>query len=348
MSRLRKKGQSKKNKTASRSKHMHRPASAGSETEPLALDVRADDMALPSRINMERTFSGLHDLLSGQNITSSDQANDLLDDLVGKSIDDLADPENSDPQHLAQQLAYDAMDAPSNKQASRLAHEALELDPGCVDALTIVADLTRSPKKRLVLYEEAVKTGEERLGVDYFSENKGRFWGILETRPYMRAKRGLVDALVDCRRHVEAMRHLEELLELCPGDNMGVRFDLLSTYLMADQPEQALDLLNRYADEGGPTWYWGAVLIHYLLRDFDAAGRSLEEARKRNPYVEPYLTGTKKIPDEQPEFYRFGEDSEAIICANHLVAPWSLQPVALAWLLFGGRPGDGRYCGVLT
>ena len=32
-----------------------------------------------------------------------------------------------------------------------------------------------------------VETGQRTLGEQFFKENRGHFWGILETRPYMRA-----------------------------------------------------------------------------------------------------------------------------------------------------------------
>jgi tetratricopeptide (TPR) repeat protein len=283
-----------------------------------------------------------------QDFTSLDDARIFMEEAAGKSLDVFDEAENDDPCYLAQQLAYDAMEAPSDREASRLAREALKIDPDCVDALVIVAELTRSPTKRLFLFEEAVKVGEKRLGEDFFAENEGHFWDILETRPYMRAKKGLADELIHARRPLDAMRHLEELLKLCPNDNMGNRFDLLGTYLISDHLDQALELLNRYPEGFSAIWNWSAVLIHYLRRDFDAATEWLARARKQNRYVEPYLSGKKKIPDVQPEFYTVGKESEAIVCASHLAAPWALHPVALAWLIFGGRPGDGRYCGILT
>ena len=56
----------------------------------------------------------------------------------------------------------------------------------------------------------------------------GHFWSIQETRPYMRARFGYVEALlkVKSRSAVEkALEHLLDMLRLCRGDNMGVRED---------------------------------------------------------------------------------------------------------------------------
>src|SRR3989304_1922981 len=44
-----------------------------------------------------------------------------------------------DPRAAAQELAYDALEAPNASEARRLAARALELDPECVDALLLQA-----------------------------------------------------------------------------------------------------------------------------------------------------------------------------------------------------------------
>ena len=57
-------------------------------------------------------------------------------------------------------------------------------------------------------------------------EPEPHFWGWLETRPYMRARYGLLDALrkIKTRDAVQAAHdHVKECLRLCRSDNMGVR-----------------------------------------------------------------------------------------------------------------------------
>ncbi|KAL9625416.1 MAG: hypothetical protein Q9160_000479 [Pyrenula sp. 1 TL-2023] len=59
-----------------------------------------------------------------------------------------------------------------------------------------------------------------------FENSVGDFWGILETRDYMRARYGLVEALmkVETREAAQAaLSHLLDMIRLCRGDNMGVR-----------------------------------------------------------------------------------------------------------------------------
>ena len=47
----------------------------------------------------------------------------------------------------------------------------------------------------LALYRQAVDAGKEALGPDGFTEYAGHFWGFHETRPYMRVRHGLGEAL---------------------------------------------------------------------------------------------------------------------------------------------------------
>ena len=58
-----------------------------------------------------------------------------------------------------------------------------------------------------------------------FENNVGDFWGILETRPYMRARFGVVDALLGTTTKEavqEAHDHVMDMLRLCHSDNLGV------------------------------------------------------------------------------------------------------------------------------
>lgn len=65
-----------------------------------------------------------------------------------------------------------------------------------------------------------------------FETSVGRFWGIFETRDYMRARMELADAIYDIAYQVETVElwekvrfHYQEMLRLSSSDNMGVRFN---------------------------------------------------------------------------------------------------------------------------
>ena len=110
------------------------------------------------------------------------------------------------------------------------------------------------------------------LGAEFFQENKGDFWGILETRSYMRARPMLADFLVDAGRMAEAIRHCETIVQLNPNDNQGVRRTLLAYYLSTDKLEGARRPLQEYAEDDTPVFLWGRMLERVFPRTSTGRG----------------------------------------------------------------------------
>ncbi len=250
-------------------------------------------------------------------------------------------PQNSDPldpamtsQERAQELAWDAMEAPTKARARALSRRALELDPDCVDALVNLAGLdSKTPEQAIERLKEAVAAGERSLGANYFRQNKGDFWGLLETRPYMRARHRLADMLLDAERLDEAIGHLEAMLDLNPNDNQGIREILLGAYLEVSNLDGARRVLTAYAGDCGAVFAWGRVLERLLLQQFTEAEAALATARTGNRFVELYLTGAKKLPRTMPGMYSLGSMEEAQLCLESLSGAWAEHPQALFWLM---------------
>ena len=96
----------------------------------------------------------------------------------------------------AQEIMYDAWEAPTRQRAVALARKALEVSPDCADAYNLLAEETAETLEEAIeLYEKGVEAGERALGKKAFKEDVGYFWGLLETRPYMRARAGLAQCL---------------------------------------------------------------------------------------------------------------------------------------------------------
>src|SRR5690606_19808626 len=107
----------------------------------------------------------------------------------------------------AQDLIYDAWEAPSRQKRLKLAHQALALWPDCADAYVLLAEHAKNLEEALKLYEDAVAAGERALGKRAFGEDAGHFWLIHDTRPYMRARYGLARMLGLVERYDEAIAH---------------------------------------------------------------------------------------------------------------------------------------------
>jgi tetratricopeptide (TPR) repeat protein len=243
---------------------------------------------------------------------------------------------SADGLHNAQELTYEAMEAYQEGDLARvydLLDRALDLDPECVDALVLSADVDCDDVDEMIQkLQAAVAAGERELGPKFFAEFRGDFWGLLETRPYMRARAMLAEALVEDGRLDEAIGHYAAMLELNPNDNQGLRYYLLGLTLETSRLADAQRVLKQYGNEVSAVFTWGRVLERFLSDDLAGAERALKAARKANPHVELYLSGRKRPPRTSPAFYSPGEESEAVMCVEVLGGAWKEHKAAAAWL----------------
>ena len=132
----------------------------------------------------------------------------------------------------AQDLMYQAWETRTRQARINLAKRALKISPLCADAYVLLAqESARSVEEAKELYARGVEAGELALGPKTFKEDVGSFWGILETRPYMRARAGLAQALWTLGSRDEAIAHYRDMLRLNPGDNQGIRYILAAALL---------------------------------------------------------------------------------------------------------------------
>ncbi len=244
------------------------------------------------------------------------------------------------PAARAQQLIDQAVTIPPGPRRVTLARQALEAWPDCAEAYVLLAENSGSRKESLKLFEQGVAAGERALGPDFFRDNVGHFWGILETRPYMRARLGLAFSLWSAARRNEAVEHLRELLRLNPGDNQGVRYTLAGFLLFLDRDDDLDALLRQFPDEGSATWkYTHALLAFRKHGDTPESRQLLERAKRANQYVPDYLLGRKFPPEERPDYYSPGHESEAIEYLSGFMVCWKDTPGAIHWV----RVNDEQY-----
>ena len=249
--------------------------------------------------------------------------------------DDILDPRL----RAAQELMYDAWEATNPAKRLSLAHKALATSPDCADAYVLLAEEEADLLARAVdYYQQGVAAGERALGAAFFDENQGQFWGLLETRPYMRARAGLANTLWSLQRRDEAAQHFQALLVLNPDDNQGLRYSLLNLLLEADRDTEAAALLKQF-DDGMAEWrYTGALLAFRQHGASKTAERRLSAALKYNKFVPRYLTGRKRIPLHLPDYYGIGDDAEAIHYAHRYLNHWRRTPGAVDWLAERAKP----------
>jgi tetratricopeptide (TPR) repeat protein len=244
-------------------------------------------------------------------------------------------PEDRNPALAhAQEVMYRAWEETNPAKRIAFAHEALSLSAECADAYVLLAQEEADTVKRaLELYKQGMEAGVRALGAKYFRKNTGHFWGLLETRPYMRARQGLAETLWRLKRYEEAVEHYRELLHLNPGDNQGNRYALLDLLIQIERYEEARTLLKQYGDEWSAVWLYSRALLEFQRRGASAAAKKiLQQAVEENPFVPAYLMGQKRVPNRQVDYYGWGDESEAIYYASEHLNHWRRIPGAVDWL----------------
>ncbi|MFP7297253.1 SEC-C metal-binding domain-containing protein [Neobacillus niacini] len=295
------------------------------ETPSMTMPAKSLQGPMPTEQAMQEVLAEI----KGGNFESVDEINAFLN---SRLLNPSPKKEPKTNKERAQQLIYDAMEERGLFYRSQLAEEALKLDPNCVDAYVILADAANTDEEAMMLSNKGKEIGEKELGKAYFKENKGHFWGLLETRPYMRAKAAYADAVHQLGYTLVAIREYEQLLELNPNDNQGIRYLLFGAYLEAGEFEACERLLKQYEEETANGLYNKLLLELYKNGFSRKAVKLLKEAKKANPHVIPFLTGKKKIPGFLPEGFMLGDESEAIIYADDHFQLWDKIDGVEKWL----------------
>jgi tetratricopeptide (TPR) repeat protein len=280
---------------------------------------------------MEKVMSDTGKLLSEHEFASVDEANEFLQDMLAQG--GLLPTSNAHtPLEQAQELMYEAWDS-FGKRRAQLARRALVISKDCADAYVLLAEETaRSLNEAKDLYEQGVRAGEHALG-SRVEEYVGHFWGIMETRPYMRARAGLAQCLWALGERQQAIEHYTDMLRLNPNDNQGIRYILANCLLEEGSDDALRKLLRRYEDDPAATWlYSRALWVFRREGENEKANACLEEALERNRFVPSYLLGKKRLPKRLPEYIGFGDENEAIAYAAEAMKVWQKTEGALEWL----------------
>ena len=298
-----------------------RPSSKGSEPT-----------AMPPTGGMERTMAEVRRLLESQPFSSIEEANAFLQQaLASGQFEQTAPPET--PLEQAQELMYEAFDTPSAPRRLQLARQALKISPDCADAYVLLAEeVAQTPWESIRYYQDGMAAGERALGAEEFAECIGHFWGLIETRPYMRARLGLAQLLAALGRRLEAIEHYRALLHLNPGDNQGVRYLLCSALLELGADDEVQKLLDEYDEESAAWLYNRALLLYRRAGNSDEAVAALRAALPANPHVPDYLLQEKPMPDRMPDYVGFGDESEAMAYNFENGLVWVRTLGALNWL----------------
>jgi len=299
--------------------------------DPPDFRVWLDRGLMPDRRKMDRTHAQMARLMEGHSFENADELNAMIQrELVGKQQDPGRFPPRNDLER-AQALCFEAFDVHGRRRL-QLARQAVAISPDCADAHVLLAEAAVDPEEALAHYRAGMEAGERVLGRERFEQDAGHFWGLYETRPYMRARFGLAQTLAVLDQLETAVEHYHELLRLNPGDNQGVRYAYLPALLQLGRDREAAAHLAEWSQERSALMdYARALLAYRLAGDTGRARRELARAIEDNPYVPELLLGERE-PGPPPDGYAPGSPEEAAMCVGKIGELFVSSPEAMAWL----------------
>ena len=184
----------------------------------------------------------------------------------------------------------DLLEQGDEEEAGRYFFKSIEMDPTYADGYNHLANIAWRKgdwKQAEGLYGKALEFAEPEIK----DAPKGGFWGILETRPYMRALHGLGLTVWKQGRLEEAIGIFKQMLKLNPNDNQGVRYLMGPLYHQMGHLEEATKWYERNGDDPHNLHNYGLALIQ--RNKLEKAAKILIFAIFNNPYIAPMLLSDK-------------------------------------------------------
>lgn len=236
--------------------------------------------------------------------------------------------------------------ASSKTEKLRYLKKALELDPDHIEAQMDMAMYSSDiPEEQVSAMEEVVKKSTalmERKGL--LPDHAGHFWGILETRPYMQLLNEYTQLLISIGCNGKAIQVMEEMLRLCPDDNLGIRYLLMAEYAAMEDSDSAFQLYNTYRKTGG--WDEDEIMkdsqmllpliaLYYKRGELDEAARYLKALNSTNKDTLQFFRMAQNPQSMNVGYSSFGivADSiqELVYAYHHAPFLYLLMPCFAQW-----------------
>jgi tetratricopeptide (TPR) repeat protein len=280
----------------------------------------------------QKVMLDLERLLQTQEFKSAEEMQAFVNKyLVGQTIPEF-DRQALTPAEQAQDMVYEANQVADLMEAEGLVFDALQLDPECVEAYEFMGERAVSPVASLTLFKEGYTLAAKKLGEKFFQQNAGLFWGIHESRPYMRCLKAYGDCLNLLGDPEAALDVYLRMLELNPNDNQGVRDLAGALCLELNQLDQFEKLHQQFEDDHSAFHFFNHALFLFLTQgDTEISRAALQKAKSQNKHVLPLFTSRKELP-QFPDSHGVGDKNEAIYYAHIAREVWREKPGAMEWL----------------
>lgn len=261
---------------------------------------------------MDNKFNNmLQEFLKKNNVENIDEANEKLQEFINMYNSGEIEYKNT-PLDDAYEILEEAQHAKNEKEAIRLAKKAYEKSAECFDALLFQCDLEENGIKRMKLLNDGLEFEKNRLTKEnYFDkENIGHFYGIFETRPYIRGLVTKIEYLLEEGKLRQACNICNEVLKLNNNDNLGARYLLMATYGALEEEKEMLKLYKKYPEENLEMLF-PLFAIYYKNGNDKKALEYLNRIDKCNSNFAKLFKGTiKESKKVKPGYYSRGDSSE--------------------------------------
>lgn len=238
------------------------------------------------------------------------------------------------PKDQAQALLQKAMQTGVSKRRVQLAEAAIEVYPDHPDAYLVLAEEAENETEARSFLKAGMEAGARELGEAFFAKNKGHFWGLTETRPYIRICKSYADSCWFSGNAEEASKTLEHILMLNPEDNTGARYLLTATYLYTGKLKEAEQVLEKFGKDAAATVAYDRMILEYKKNGITSNLKMLYRVAKNvNKHVPDYLLGLKRLPHNLPDFVGMGDANEAIEYVIVHSRLWTSLPDLVKWML---------------
>lgn len=254
----------------------------------------------------------LNEFFSKANPKDEKEANQLLQEFIKNYNEGNIEYEET-PLDKANEILEKAHNAKSKKQALKLAKQAFEESDECFDAIIFQSNLEEDSLLRDKILEDGLAYEKKRLEKnDFFKEdNIGHFFGIFETRPYIRGLYNKAHNLAEDGKIKKAIDVCKEILRLNKNDNTGTRYLLAALYAYIEDEEELKSLYKRYTEENLEMLI-PFFALYYKQENYKKAKEYLNRINKANIYFVEFYKGSLEEFDPGESYVR-GEESEVML-----------------------------------
>lgn len=269
---------------------------------------------------IERFFKEFTKATEGENLNDQEAMQERMDKFTKEYFETM---DKKDRPLDAFDYLEMAEDAANGKEAIRYAKKALELDPYLLDAELIIAEeKSYSAEEFEKQLKAIIKKGETQLLEQGISkeENEGDFYGLHETRPYMRMRKEYADLLISQGKFRLSISEIEDIIRLNESDNLGMRYMLMALYSYFEDEDKALALYKKY-EEDSAFMLFPLIALYYKKEDDKQMRMHIRKLKRSNPDV---LKALKLFMDED------GREKIEDIAYSTACRPTSMEEVVLA------------------